>query len=255
VLVLHRATGFVHASIPDAVAALRALGAAHDLAVDATDDPATFTEDGLAPYAVLVFVHTSGDPLPRPEQRHALEAYLRRGGGFVGIHGAAAIADDVREGWPWYRGLIGAAFTGHTAAHLWCDGMDRAVGPFADAPADAEVLAPGLAMVSWEPATLHVEEPTCPAARGLVDGETRADEWYGFDENPRPRTHVIATVDESTYEPHRGRMGADHPVLWWHDYGGGRAVYNAMGHAAATWRDDAFLQSILGAIELAAGQT
>ena len=255
ILVFHRATGFVHVSIPDAVAAIRALGAAHDIDVDATEDPASFTPATLAPYAAVVFVHTSGDVLPGPSQRVALEQFIGRGRGFLGVHAAASITDDVREGWPWFRGLVGAAFTGHTAARVWCDGMDRAEGPFADAPPDAEVLGPGLAMISWEPAVIHVEDPACPAARGLTDGETRADEWYGFDENPRPHVHVVATVDESTYDPHRGRMGADHPIIWWREYGGGRSVYHSMGHAAATWRDDSFLRSILGAIELAAGVT
>lgn len=253
ILVFHRATGFVHVSIPDAVAAICALGPAHDIGVDATDSIEAFTDDGLAPYAALVFVHTSGNVLPDPSSRRALERYLARGGGFLGIHAASAMGGDAPADWPWYRDLIGAAFTGHTAARLWCDGMDRAAGPFADAPPDAEVLGPGLAMISWEPAVIRVESPSCAAARGLTDGETRADEWYGFDRNPRPHVHVVATVDESTYAPHRGAMGDDHPIVWWREFAGGRSVYNAMGHAAATWRDASFLASIAGAIELAAG--
>jgi type 1 glutamine amidotransferase len=254
ILVFHRAEGFVHVSIPDAVSALRALGDAHDIAVDSTDDPERFTDDGLAPYAALVFVHTSGNVLPQPAARRALERYIGRGGGFLGIHAASAMPDDIRTDWPWYRDLVGAAFTGHTEARVWCDGIDHAAGPFADAPAEAELLAPGLAMISWEPAVVRVEDPTCAAARGLTDGETRTDEWYGFDENPRPHVHVVATVDESSYAPHRGAMGADHPVVWWQELAGGRSVYNSLGHAAATWRDERFLQSVLGGIELAAGR-
>ncbi len=260
VLVHHRATGYVHRSIPDAVEALVALGAAHDIAVDVTDDPARFTSDALARCAVVVFVHTSGDVLPEPSQRDALQAYVEGGGGWVGVHAASSIDDDVADAWPWYRHLVGARFTGHTVARLWCDadlgsgpGHVHA-GPFADAPADAEPVGPGVAMTSWEPATVHVEDPASPTIVGIVDGDVRADEWYGFDENPRPRVQVVATVDEATYEPAAGTMGTDHPIVWWHRVGRGLAVYNAMGHSAATWRDPTFLSGLLGALDLAAGR-
>lgn len=253
ILVFHRAQGFVHVSIPAAVAAIGSLADAHDIAADTTDDPGAFTDDGLARYAAVVFVHTSGNVLPDATSRRALEHHLARGGGFFGIHAASSMPADVRTDWPWYRELVGATFIGHTVARLWSDDLPGAIGPFAEAPADAERLGPGLAMRSWEPAVIGVEDAACPAARGLTDGETRSDEWYGFDENPRPYVHVVATVDESTYAPHRGAMGADHPVVWWREFAGGRSVYNSMGHAAVTWQDESFLQSVLGGIELAAG--
>jgi type 1 glutamine amidotransferase len=98
-----------------------------------------------------------------------------------------------------------------------------------------------------------VEVPTSPAGRGIIDGELRSDEWYGFDESPRVRVEVVATVDESSYRPAMGEMGPDHPIVWWHRVGDGRAVYNAMGHASTTWKDQSFLESIVGGIELAAG--
>lgn len=90
-------------------------------------------------------------------------------------------------------------------------------------------------------------------AAEVFDRGVRDDEWYGFDENPRPRVHVLATVDEHTYEPFSGAMGPDHPIVWSREFDGGRTAYNAMGHRAATWRDDGFLASVLGGIELAAG--
>ena len=60
---------------------------------------------------------------------------------------------------------MGASFKGHTAAKLWCDEpFDDQVGTtyggrVDEAPVDAELLGPGLAMVSWEPAVVRVEEP------------------------------------------------------------------------------------------------
>lgn len=257
-LVYSRAEGFVHRSIPDAVAAIHALGARNDVAIDATDDPSVFATEHLARYAVLVFVHTSGNVVPEPRQREGLERYMAGGGGFFGVHAASSMDPRVRQDWPWFRELVGASFTGHTVARLYCDEMieRRGVvhaGPLTAAPHDAEPLCPTMAMTSLEPAVVHVEDPGSPAIRGITDGEIRDDEWYGFDENPRPYVQVVATVDESTYEPFKGEMGDDHPIVWWREFGGGRSVYNSMGHAAGTWRDDSFLQSVLGGIELAAG--
>lgn len=259
ILVFHRAEGFVHLSIPEAVAAIEALGAAHDIEVHATDDPATFSRGALAPYAALVFVHTSGDVLPRPEQRSALQDYIAAGGGYFGIHAASSMGPDVRRDWPWYRSLVGAAFTSHTVARVYSDhpveprlGLVHA-GRLAEAPDDAERVGTTVAVTSWEPAIVRVEDGHSPAGRGLVDGEVRIEEWYAFDENPRPSVHVVATVDESTYDPLLSAMGDDHPIVWWRQFAGGRTVYNAMGHSSGTWRDPSFLRGILGGIELAAG--
>ena len=255
VLVFHRAEGYVHRSIPDAVAAVVALGDRAGFDADATDDPDVFAGD-IDRYDVSLFVHTSGDVLPEPGQRRGLERFVTGGGGFVGVHAAAAMGD-VADEWPWYRDLVGAAFKGHTVARLYCDepfdsgpGAVHA-GPCSAAPAHAEWVGEGLAMDSCEPAVLHVEDPACEAVAGLVDGERRVDEWYGFHRNPRTGVQVLATVDESTYEPHLGAMGEDHPVIWWHDVGRGRAVYNSLGHASATWRDESFLAAIAGAITFA----
>ena len=258
VLVFHRAVGFVHLSIPDAVAAIEKLGAAHGFAVDSTDDPGWFTGD-LGVYDALVFVHTSGNVLPEPAQREGLERYLADGGGFFGIHAASSMAPDVASDWPWFRDLVGASFKGHTVARIF---SDEAVperpgvvygGHRASAPPDADLWSDELAVMSCESAIVRVEDADCPAIGAIVDGDTMVDEWYGFHENPRPRVNVVATVDESTYEPYLGEMGDDHPTVWWREFGGGRSVYNSMGHSVAMWDDERFLSSVLGGIDLAAG--
>jgi type 1 glutamine amidotransferase len=260
ILVFHRAAGFVHLSIPDAVAAIQRLGAQHGFAVDATDDPARFDDD-LGVYDALVFVHTSGNVLAEPAQRKALERYMAAGGGFFGIHAASSLAPDVDTDWPWFRDLVGASFKGHTVARIFSDdevpereGIVRG-GMRAEAPPDADLWSDAIAVMSCETATVQVEDPECPAIRGISDGDVLVDEWYGFHDNPRPRVNVVATVDESTYEPYLGEMGDDHPIVWWRDFGGGRSVYNSMGHSVAAWSDPKFLATVLGGIDLAAGVT
>jgi len=259
VLVFHRALGFVHRSIPAAVEAVAELGARHGFDVDATDDPDRFEELlSVGDHEVVVFVHTSGNVLPEPSHRRALEAHLANGGGFVGIHAASAMGD-VATGWPWYRELVGASFKGHTIARLYADDPIDArpgtihAGSLAEAPRDADRWGEAVAMWSCEPAVVHVEDPGCPVIDGIADGDVVVDEWYGFHDSPRSRVNVVATVDESTYEPYGGEMGVDHPIVWWHEFGGGRSVYNSMGHSAATWRSEWFLATIVGGIRFAAG--
>ena len=257
ILVFHRAAGFVHQSIPHAVLAIEELSNRHNFECVSTDDAAMFTGEHLAGFDALVFLQTSGDVLPEDSQRAALEQYINNGGGYFGIHAASSIGGYTTE-WPWYRQLIGAAFTGHTAAVVYgptpipTSSGARYGGTIADAPPDAESISEAVAMVTWQNATVLVEDSTCLATHGLATASTRSDEWYGFDANPRENVNVVATVDESTYDPGPGMMGADHPIIWWHNFAGGRSVYNAMGHCAATWHDPAFLDSVMGGITLAA---
>ena len=48
-------------------------------------------------------------------------------------------------------------------------------------------------------------------------------------------------------------MGSDHPVIWSHHQGRGRAWYTALGHTAASWSEPRFLAHILGGIRWTAG--
>jgi hypothetical protein len=64
---------------------------------------------------------------------------------------------------------------------------------------------------------------------------TRAcEEWYVWDRSPRGRVHVLASVDETTYElvdpSQRGIRLGDHPVVWTNDGLAGRNLYVFMGH-------------------------
>ena len=63
---------------------------------------------------------------------------------------------------------------------------------------------------------------------------------------------MTATLDERTYDPGDGAMGADHPISWWHAYDGGRAWYTALGHTDSTYSEPLFLSFLLGGIRYAA---
>jgi type 1 glutamine amidotransferase len=213
VLVFSRTGGFRHPSIADARDAFERLAERHGFTVALTEDQDVFTAEALEPYRVVVFLHTTGHVLDPPGQA-ALRGWLAEGNGWVGIHGAA----DGDKDWAWYIGLVGAKFTAHPAI---------------------------------QPATIRVEDREHPSTAMLPEAWARTDEWYNFDRNPRGKAHVLATLDEHTFDG--GGMGDDHPIAWCQAYGGGRSFYTALGHTEASWTEPLFLDHVLGGLRWAAG--
>jgi cytochrome c len=213
ILVFTKTTGFRHASIPAAIQAVRDLGAHNGFAVDATEDSSDFTDTNLKRYDAVVFLMTTGDVLSDVQQA-AFQRFIRAGGGWVGVHSAA----DTEYDWPWYGDLVGAYFKDHPAI---------------------------------QSAVLDLADPRDRSTSGLPAKWMRTDEWYNFQSNPRSAVHVLATIEESSYDG--GEMGADHPIAWWHDYDGGRAWYTAGGHTDEAWSEPLFLAHILGGVEYAIG--
>jgi type 1 glutamine amidotransferase len=210
VLVFSRTEGFRHVSIEAGIEAIGGLGEAGGYQITATEDPAIFTDSGLEPFAVVIFLNTTGDVLDDLQQR-AMEEFVGSGRGFVGIHSAA----DTEYDWEWYGGLVGAYFDRHPEPQS----------------AVVEVVA------------------SHPVVEGIAQQFERFDEWYDFRAQPRPGVTVLATVDESTYEG--GAMGSIHPIVWAHEYDGGRAVYIGFGHTPESF-DEPLVKAMLGnAIEWA----
>lgn len=214
VLLFTKTAGFRHGSIPDGIAAVTTLGQQHNFDVLASEDAAVFTDEQLAKHQVIIFLNTTGDILDETQQA-ALERFIQSGGGFVGIHSAT----DTEYDWPWYGQLVGAYFANHPPI---------------------------------QSATVQVLEPTHPSTQPLPNRWTRTDEWYNFQAVPAPTVTILAEVDESTYTG--GTMGSPHPLVWAHQYDGGRAWYTAMGHTSESYTDPLFQQHLWGGIVWAAGQ-
>ncbi|MEU5361926.1 ThuA domain-containing protein [Streptomyces sp. NPDC005925] len=213
VLVFSKTAGFRHDSIPEGVAAVKRLGETGGFTVDATEDAAAFTADNLRHYDAVVFLSTTGDVLDAAQQT-AFEGYIRKGGGYVGVHAAA----DTEYDWEFYGGLAGAYFQSHPAI---------------------------------QPATVRVEDHAHPATSGLAKTWNRTDEWYNYRSNPRERAHVLASLDESSYTG--GTMNGDHPIAWCQEYRGGRAFYTGGGHTKESYAAPDFRQHLLGGIRYAIG--
>ena len=210
VLVFSRTAGFRHASIAAGTAALRARP---ELKVTTTEDPAMFTVAGLEPYEVVVFLNTTGDVL-NAAQQSAFETFIRKGGGFVGVHAAA----DTEYEWPWYGRMVGAYFKGHPA-----------VQPARIRVIDGDHCSTEHLPVTWE----------------------RRDEWYDYRAVP-DGVRVLLELDETSYSG--GGMGEPHPIAWCHAFDGGRAWYTGGGHTDEAYAETAFMQHLVGGIRWAAGQ-
>lgn len=210
VLVFSKTAGFRHDSIPAGVEAVKKLANPNGFEVDATEDSTEFTPENLKKYKVVVFLNTTGDILNDAQQK-AFEEYIRAGNGFVGVHAAT----DTEYDWPWYGKLVGAYFKSHPA------------------PAEAVIV---------------VEDRKDISTKHLPKRWTHKDEWYEFRENPRGKVHVLASLDETTYEG--GTMG-DHPFVWRQEFDGGRSWYTGCGHFPENFKEPLLLQHLLGGIKWA----
>jgi type 1 glutamine amidotransferase len=198
------------------------LAAENGFAVDFTREPTRLSDEGLSRYAVVVQLHLAPFDLTGGEQ-DALQRYVVRGGGWVGVHAAGLTGRQfVHDGaryWEWFEGFLGGV-----------------------------VYSPHPPL---QRGTVIVEDRTHPVTKNLPARFELTDEWYEFDRSPRPDVQVLATADESTYRPNKP-MG-DHPLVWtnprFH-----RMVYVGIGHDVSACSDPNFAILLRDAILWAAAR-
>jgi uncharacterized protein (TIGR03437 family) len=211
VLYITHAAGFAHDSRVVSRETLRTISPR--IEVTATEDLSTISAENLRDYDAVLFF-TSGELALSAAQRSALLDFIRRGGGFGGVHSAT----DTLYAWPEYGELIGGYFDGHP----WV-----------------------------QPVRIHIEDPTHPAVAHLGAQFTILDEIYQFRNFDRSRVRVLMTLDTTSVDlsaegAHRGTE--DFPLAWVRPYGDGRVFYTALGHFDETWRDEQFLKMMEGAL-------
>ncbi|KAJ6446706.1 carboxylesterase-like protein [Purpureocillium lavendulum] len=245
VLVFSKTGGYRHASIPASIAALTRLASASaptdaPFTVHPSEDASLFAPESLRRYRVIVLAHVSGTFLTEL-QLDALQSFVRQGGGVVGVHTASVgmpppppppDADGAVDEGGWYRRMVGASFAGHPEPQEGVVRVEDARHPIMTL--GLQGLGDGLK---------------------TFDGQTRQrtwfDEWYNFKENPRTsRVHVLLSVDEASYEG--GALGDDHPLVWCHEFEGGRVFHTALGHFDEAYEDEMFLGQLLNGILWAA---
>ncbi len=221
ILVFDRIIGFKDTpSVDAATAALRAMASRKGWQAVFTDNPGAITPAYLKQFGAVVWNNVSGDVLTM-RQRKALKDYVEGGGGFVGFHGAAGDPNNI---WDWYSDvLVSARFAGH--------------------PMDPQ----------FQTATIRVEDPKSPLAKGLGSGWAPNEEWYSFTANPRDKgVRVLLTLDEASYRPGTLAMG-DHPIAWSRCVGNGRSFYSAIGHRPENYADAKNVTLLENAIAWALG--
>lgn len=190
--------GYVHDNIAASVAAIHKMGEEAGFGVDASNDPAVFTDASLRQYAVIVFSNSNNEAFSDDAQRAAFKRYIEAGGGFVGIHSASGSERD----WPYFWSVLGGKFAAHPRQ---------------------------------QPFVVRVVDPKFPAVKGLPAQFTWTDECYFLD-HLNPDIHPIlvtdrtklATLEPMTIDP--SQFPIDLPLAWYHQFDGGREFYLALGH-------------------------
>lgn len=220
VIIFSHSTGYRHASIEAGVAAVRAMAESKGYTVIASEDPSVFSDAGLAGVDAIVLVSTSTKPDdPESEwftgdRRTAFEAFVRRGGGVVGIHAAS----DSHYHWPWYGRLIGGRFASHP---------------------------PGTPT-----GTVRIVDHDHPSTAGLPQTLSRTDEWYYFDDYD-PESRLLAVLEPASIG--EKDVNAN-PMSWAREFEGGRVFYTAMGHTPESYAEPAFLKHLEGGLDWALGR-
>ena len=205
--------GYRHSSIADGTAAIMTLGLENGLKVDSTENPAIFTDEGLAQYDAVVFLSTTGNILDESQQI-AFQRFIQRGGGYIGIHAAS----DTEYEWPWYGQLVGGYFLNHPAI---------------------------------QEARLIVEDPNDSSTRHLAAEWMHTDEWYNH-RMVRDGLTILVSIDETSYNVGEDTSeGTTHPVSWKQEFDGGRSFYTNLGHREESWANPAFLTHVLEGLKWA----
>jgi len=196
------------------VKAIRDLGKSGGFSVVASTDPGMFTGDSLARFRAVVFLNTAPGDVLSDAQQTAFQEYFAAGGGFLGVGSAIETEPD----WQFLTDAIGARATGASPVTQ---------------------------------ARIKVADRVHEASKSLPEYWVRTDRWYNFTENVRGKSHVLATVDESSYSG--GTNGVDHPIAWCKNFEGGRSFYTGGGNTVGSFGEPAFRRHLAGAIAWTAG--
>lgn len=195
--------GYVHSNLAASVQALQQIGAELGYVVDASEDPAAFSDENLKRYAAIVFSNSNNEIFSTDEQRDALRHFVQAGGGVVGIH--SAIGSE--RNWPWFAQMMGGRFRWH--------------------PVEQDFL-------------VRRTDVAFGGNLGTAPTFTVHDECY-FNTLLNPDIHALLTTDRTRLtgldkapEPLES-FPNPLPLAWWHTFDGGREFYLALGHEPAVY--------------------
>jgi type 1 glutamine amidotransferase len=193
-------------------------------AIDYIQKPDTLSEQLLSKYEV--FLQLDYPPYGwGTKAESAFRNYIIQGkGGWIGFHHASLLGEfDGYPMWTWFYEFMGSIRFKNYIPRF----------------ARAEV---------------EVEDRSHPVMKNIPSRFTiDKDEWYTYDRSPRERIHVIAHVNESTYQPDTTIKMGDHPVIWSNEKVAARNIYIFMGHSPELFDDKVYTTLFSNAIFWAAG--
>jgi hypothetical protein len=259
VLILARAQGFVHPSIPLAARTLEALGQKTGAWTSViTYNAADINADNLKQYDAVFLAHTTGTFLDDPAdqavtkaRRDALLEFVRGGKGLAAIHAATDsyhgnpsqpnVADGGAPLWPEFNRLIGGYFKWHwlypTQVAVKIDDPDSPINaPFTYVNQGSGVRLP-------RPFTI-------------------VDEVYTFNDASwsRSNAHVLTSIDYAkmpaevkALEPAPKRSDSDYALSYIRREGSGHVFVEVLGHDESIYKQPAMLAHILAGVQYALG--
>jgi type 1 glutamine amidotransferase len=221
-LIFNLSKGYVHESIAWVDFTIAEMGQKSGAftAVESTDTT-MFQAENLARFDAVLFNNNTGEPFTDPTLRANLLAFVRGGGGVIGLHAAT---DGFFE-WPEFGEMMGAYFVNH--------------------PWNEEV-------------TLRIEESDHPITAAFDSSSyVVADEIYQFREPySRDRLRVLISLDTARLDLERDgvqRPDRDFAVAWIRDEGAGRVFYSSLSHPFEVFTDPTILSHWLAGIQYALG--
>ncbi|RXH54650.1 ThuA domain-containing protein [Granulicella sibirica] len=246
VLVLCKAAGFVHSSIPLAAETVKAMGEKTGAyATTISYDSADITAANLAQYdaifldsTTLAFLDDANDAAATEARRKALMDFVRGGKGLVGIHAAvdtyhtsSRSEDSAPTGtWPEFNTMIGGYFKFH-----W---------------------------VYPQALTVKIDDPKSPLTAMFHGQEFQIhDETYTMvqDSFSRKRVHVLTSIDyskmsdEDKAKEKFKRTDGDYALSWIRHEGKGRVFVEVLGHSEHIYANTPMMEHVLAGIQYALG--
>ena len=279
VLVLCKANGYVHSSIPLAARTVEELGKKTGAwSTTITYDPASITADNLKQYDLLFLDSTTGaflddpnDPAVTAARKQALLDFVRGGKGLAGIHaatdsyhgggrgrGPAGASGTMAAAMPPARTVAGATAAGATATPrpasqnlgTWPEFNEMIGGFFKFHWLDPQLI------------TVKIDDPRSPLTAMFHGQEFEIhDETYTFaqDSFSRERVHVLTSIDydkmndaDKAKETNK-RTDGDYALSYIQRVGKGRVFYEAHGHNERIYAMKPMLEHLLAGIQYAIG--
>lgn len=277
ILVLCKASGFVHSSIPLAADTLKDLGDKTGAwSTTITYDPADITADNLKQYDLVFLDSTTGQFLDDPnneeltsERRQALLNFVRNGKGLAGVHAAI---DSYHTSPSMGRGR-GAAAPGAAPAAPPDPAQMRAAAAAAESfsPAgtwpDYNNMLGGFFKWHWsypQVITVKIDDAKSPLTQMFHGQEIVIhDETYTMAQNSYSlkNVHELTSIDYSKMsdedkakEPAATRRtDGDYGLSWIRREGKGRVFIEVLGHDEHMYQMPVYLEHLLAGTQYALG--